>query len=63
MAYNYNAPPRTYTVKPGDDLSKIALEVYKDGSDANGRKIFEANRSVIGADPNMLRPGQVLTIP
>jgi nucleoid-associated protein YgaU len=53
----------TYTVKPGDDLSKIALAVYGDGCDANGRKIFEANRAVIENDPNALRPGQVLTIP
>ncbi|MBF2063110.1 MAG: LysM peptidoglycan-binding domain-containing protein [Calothrix sp. C42_A2020_038] len=54
---------RTYTVQPGDDLSKIALAMYGDGSDANGRKIYEANKSVIGSDPNYLLPGQVLTIP
>lgn len=53
----------TYTVKPGDDLSKIALAVYGDGCDANGRKIFEANKTVIGKDPNFLLPGQVLNIP
>lgn len=52
-----------YTVQPGDDLSKIALKFYKDGSDANGRKIFEANKAVIGNDPSQLRPGQVLNIP
>ncbi len=54
---------RTYTVQPGDDLSKIALAMYGDGSDANGRKIYEANKAVIGGDPNSLRPGQVLQIP
>jgi len=53
----------TYTVKPGDDLSKIALAMYGDGCDANGRKIFEANKDAIGSDPNSLRPGQVLNIP
>lgn len=54
---------KTYTVKPGDDLSKIALAVYGDGCDGNGRKIFEANKVVIGTNPNALRPGQVLNIP
>lgn len=53
----------TYTVKPGDDLSKIALAVYGDGCDANGQKIFDANKAVIGANPNSLQPGQVLNIP
>ena len=48
-----------YTVKPGDDLSKIALAFYGDGSDANGQKIYEANKAVIGGDKNFLRPGQV----
>ncbi|MBW4510899.1 MAG: LysM peptidoglycan-binding domain-containing protein [Scytonematopsis contorta HA4267-MV1] len=53
----------TYTVKSGDDLSKIALAVYGDGSDANGRKIYEANKALIGPDMNLLHPGQVLQIP
>ncbi len=54
---------RNYTVKPGDDLSKIALEVYGDGSNANGQKIYQANKAVIGANPAILQPGQVLNIP
>lgn len=53
----------TYTVKEGDNLSKIAFEVYKDGSDANGQKIYHANKAVIGDCPTKLRPGQVLHIP
>ena len=53
----------TYTVQLGDDLSKIALKFYKDGSDANGNKIYQANKNVIGPDKNVLVPGQVLNIP
>jgi nucleoid-associated protein YgaU len=53
----------TYTIQSGDDLSKIAQKVYGNGSDANGKKIFEANKAVIGNDPTQLRPGQVLNIP
>ncbi len=53
----------TYTVLPGDYLSKIAEKVYGDGSDANANKIYEANKAVIGSDKNLLQPGQVLNIP
>jgi len=51
---------RTYTVKPGDSLSKIAKEVY--GSANDYMKIFEANRDTL-RDPNMVHPGQELKIP
>jgi len=27
------------------------------------RPLYEANRGVIGPDPNLIRPGQVLNIP
>ena len=53
----------TYTVKSGDNLSKIAQEVYGNGSDANGEKIYQANKNTIGDCPTKLRPGQVLNIP
>ena len=50
----------TYTVKPGDTLSKIAKEQL---GDANAfMAIFEANRDQLD-DPNMIKPGQVLKIP
>jgi nucleoid-associated protein YgaU len=50
----------TYTVKPGDTLSKIAKEHL---GDANAyMAIFEANRDQL-KDPNMIKPGQVLKIP
>lgn len=51
---------RTYTVKSGDSLSKIAKEYYGDAN-AFGR-IFDANRDQL-TDPNLIRPGQVLKIP
>ena len=51
---------RTYTVKSGDSLSKIAKEVYGDASSYN--RIFEANRDKLD-DPNKIFPGQQLVIP
>jgi nucleoid-associated protein YgaU len=51
---------RTYTVKRGDSLSKIAKAVY---ANANKWKlIYEANRDQI-ADADLIHPGQVLKIP
>jgi nucleoid-associated protein YgaU len=51
---------RTYTVKAGDSLSKIAKEFYGNANEYN--KIFEANRDVLN-DPNKISPGQTLKIP
>lgn len=51
---------RTYTVKAGDSLSKIAKEVYGDA--AQWKKIHEANRAAI-PNPDVIHPGQELTIP
>lgn len=51
---------KTYTVKSGDTLSKIAKEFY---GDANSyMKIFEANKDKL-SDPNKISPGQTLNIP
>jgi nucleoid-associated protein YgaU len=52
--------PKTYTVKPGDTLSKIAKEFL--GSANDYMKIFEANKDQL-TDPNKIKPGQVLRIP
>ncbi len=51
---------RTYTVQPGDTLSKISKDVYGNANEYN--KIFEANRDVLN-DPNQIRAGQTLKIP
>ena len=51
---------RTYTVKSGDTLSKIAKETL---GDANAyMDIFNANKGVL-TDPDKIKPGQVLKIP
>ena len=51
---------RTYTVKAGDTLSKIAKEHL---GDANAyMKIFNANTDQLH-DPDKIKPGQVLKIP
>ena len=51
-------PPITYTVKPGDDLSSIAQWFALHGYGA----LFQANRAVIGDDPDLILPGQRITI-
>jgi nucleoid-associated protein YgaU len=54
------ASGRTYTVKSGDTLSKIAKEHL---GDANSyMKIFDANKDQL-TDPDKIKPGQVLKIP
>ncbi len=52
--------PRTYVVQRGENLSRIAREVYGDAT--QWRRIFEANRDQL-ATPDSLREGQTLTIP
>src|SRR5437588_1422442 len=48
---------KTYTVQPGDSLSKISQQFY--GNAGEYLKIFEANRDKL-TDPNRIQPGQVL---
>jgi LysM repeat protein len=54
-------PGSNYTVQPGDTLSGIAQQAYGDGNE--WPKIYDANKQVIGKDPNVIRPGEVLYIP
>jgi nucleoid-associated protein YgaU len=54
------ASAKTYTVKAGDTLSKIAKEHL--GSANAYMKIFEANRDQL-SNPDLIKPGQVLKIP
>lgn len=51
---------KTYEVKPGDSLSKIAKEFYGDANKYN--KIFEANTDQLD-DPDKVRAGMTLKIP
>jgi len=53
------AGTRAYTVRPGDTLSSIAQRLG--GPSAGWAWLYQANRSRI-ADPNLIYPGQVLTI-
>ena len=54
------AAQTTYTVKPGDTLSKIARELL---GNANAYpEIFNANRDQL-SEPDKIKPGQVLKIP
>lgn len=57
------SPPaaKTYTVKTGDCLWKIAQKYYGNGSQYT--KIYNANKGTIGSNPNLIYPGQVLKIP
>lgn len=50
----------TYTVKPGDSLSKIAREQL--GSDSRWRDIFELNRDKVDS-PESLQAGMVIRLP
>ena len=53
------AAPKTYTVKSGDTLSKIAKATL---GDANAyMRIFELNKDQL-KDPDQIKPGQVLKI-
>lgn len=54
------AEARTYVVKPGDSLSKIAQQVYGDLN--RWGEIFEANKDQI-KDPNVISAGMKLRLP
>jgi nucleoid-associated protein YgaU len=51
---------RSYTVLPGDNLSKISKQFYGDAN--KYMKIFEANKDKL-ADPDKIRAGMQLVIP
>jgi nucleoid-associated protein YgaU len=55
-----SAATKSYTVRPGDTLSKIAKSQLGNANDYV--RIFEANRDQL-SDPDMIKPGQVLRIP
>jgi 5'-nucleotidase len=61
VAASSAAPEQTYEVKAGDTLLSIAEEVYGDAT--KWRKIYDANKDTIGADPDKLKLEQKLKIP
>lgn len=55
--------PDQYIVVKGDFLQKIAKDPSVLNNPAAWTKIYEANKSVIGNDPNLIYPHTVLVIP
>jgi nucleoid-associated protein YgaU len=51
---------RTYTVQPGDNLSRISKQMYGDANQY--MRIFEANKDKL-SDPDKIKPGMNLLIP
>ena len=49
--------PTTYIVKKGDPLSSIAKK-----NNTTWQVIYNKNKNIIGNNPNIIKPGQVLTI-
>ena len=60
--------PGTVVVQPGDSLWHLAaaglpLDAGPDAIAARWHAIYALNRTLIGADPNLILPGQRLVIP
>jgi nucleoid-associated protein YgaU len=51
----------SYEVQSGDTLLTIAEQKYGDGT--QWRRIYDANKDVIGSDPDKLKIGMQLKIP
>ena len=58
---NNQKKPQTYTTKSSDSLWNIAKKFYGDGSQYT--KIYNANKKLIGSNPNIIQIGITLTIP
>lgn len=52
-----------HTVVAGDSLSKIAQKYYGSAEREKWMAIYEANKELIGDNPSLIQPGQVLEIP
>lgn len=50
----------SYTVREGDTLSGVARWAAVPGG---WQRLYEANRAVVGPDPDVIRPGQRLALP
>ena len=54
--------PRTHTVQPGDNLTRIARKYYGPEHETKYKRIYQANRDKM-ADESTLQVGMVLVIP
>ena len=51
----------SYKVQKGDCLWNIAKAAS--GSGSNWKQLYNLNKKVIGSNPNLIKPGQILTLP
>jgi len=66
-----SAPAQTWTVAPGDHMWRIAEKTLERagripsiGSTATyWERLIAANHSIVGADPDLIYPGQILDLP
>ncbi|MEU6487260.1 transglycosylase family protein [Streptomyces sp. NPDC046887] len=56
----YGLSGRAHTVQPGDTLSALARRFKVPGG---WKALYQANTKVIGADPDRIRPGTLLSLP
>ncbi|NIV13141.1 MAG: LysM peptidoglycan-binding domain-containing protein, partial [Aliifodinibius sp.] len=52
-----------HTVEAGETLSHISLKYYNSAVKDKWMIIYQANKEVIGDNPNLIKPGMVLKIP
>lgn len=57
------AKVKTYTVQNGDSLWSIAQKCLGDGGRWKEIYTYNNNKSIIGGNPNLIKSGQVLSIP
>jgi len=66
-----SAPTRTWTVVPGDHMWHIAEKTLErsgripslESTAKYWRQLIAANQTTVGADPNLIYPGQILVLP
>ncbi|MFT4413185.1 LysM peptidoglycan-binding domain-containing protein [Fredinandcohnia humi] len=58
---NTKVQPKSHSVARGDSLWKIAQRHLGNGS--RWREIYNLNKGTIGANPNLIKPGQKLVLP
>src|SRR5215813_8935333 len=54
--------PVEHRVNPGETLSEIAIHYYGDAREPSWRKIYDANKEIIGGDPQAIRPGEPIRV-